>query len=550
MLSVAIICYWPSTFAVALLLLLQTFCHSETITIDPASRRFVDNFKRERVLHGVNAVFKTAPYYPMLSGFDTNNTLSEVDAKLLAGWGFNVVRLGIIWGAVEPTTRGQYDQTYVSKMKEIVNTLKSQGIYVLLDMHQDLWHRKFCGEGVPDWLQQECAAEFESGKRTHAFPSPVVKTGPYPQDEEGNPELGSCLSKPFFDYYLTSEVSAAFQCLYDNQRTQWQALGDVWRMLAAAFKDSDNVLGYEIINEPWFGDIYNHPELLEPGRTEKTYLQPMYSLVHDAIRQVDDRKIIFFEGMTTDYFPSGFSAAPGPASYNNRQALSYHIYCLPNPNKVEVPLCAGANAEFFDMRKKDGERLGIPTIMTEFGAVQEELKGALLDLESLAKQSDKHLQSFIYWQYKYYNDLTTCTPSGESLFNNDGTPSQHKLETLTRPFPEAVAGSTTEYGFDLKTAKFHLSYTVRRGDASSADLEARTTVVRLNPAMHYPSGVRISISGSAGTAVKFVCASGPASISLIQSEGQESETKGGTVELTVEPCGADTAETCSCTFKQ
>lgn len=345
---------------------------SETITIDPATRRFVDNHGRERVLHGVNAVFKTAPFYPVTSGFDTNNTLSEVDATLLSGWGFNVVRLGLIWGALEPTTRGQYDQSYVAKMQEIVKTLGKQGIYVLLDMHQDLWHRKFCGEGVPDWLQQECAADFETGKRTQAFPSPV-KSGPYPQDAQGNPELESCLSKPFFDYYLTGEVSSAFQCLYDNQRTQWSALGDVWRMIASSFKDHDNVLGYEIINEPWFGDVINRPELLEPGRTEKTYLQPMYALVHGAIRSVDDAKIIFFEGMTTDYFPSGFSESPGPATYNNRQALSYHIYCLPNPNKIEVPLCAGANAEFFDMRKKDGERLGIPTIMTEFGAVQEEV---------------------------------------------------------------------------------------------------------------------------------------------------------------------------------
>lgn len=154
----------------------------------------------------------------------------------------------------------------------------------------------------------------------------------------------------------------------------------------------------------------------------------------------------------------------------------------------------------------------------------------------------------MYWQYKYYNDLTTCTPSGESLFNNDGTPATHKLDTLTRPYPGAVAGSIGDYGFDPKTSIFHLTYSVSTLGPTATE-EARTTVVRLNPAMHYPNGVRVAIAGSAAAAVKFACASGPASISLIQREG---EGEGGTVELTVLPCGgaAVDAASCSCTFKQ
>ena len=27
-----------------------------------------------------------------------------------------------------------------------------KGIYTLLDMHQDVFSGKFCGEGVPDWI--------------------------------------------------------------------------------------------------------------------------------------------------------------------------------------------------------------------------------------------------------------------------------------------------------------------------------------------------------------------------------------------------------------
>ena len=104
--------------------------------------------------------------------------------------------------------------------------------------------------------------------------------------------------------------------------------------IAKRFSSFDNVLGYELINEPWAGDVYKHPDLLLPGRTEKQYLEPMYAHLHKAIREVDDEKIIFYEGLTIDYWPSGFSQGPGGAAYNDRQAYAYHIYC---PLQVLMP---------------------------------------------------------------------------------------------------------------------------------------------------------------------------------------------------------------------
>jgi hypothetical protein len=32
-----------------------------------------------------------------------------------------------------------------------LDVLGGRGIYSLLDMHQDVFNRKFCGNGVPDW---------------------------------------------------------------------------------------------------------------------------------------------------------------------------------------------------------------------------------------------------------------------------------------------------------------------------------------------------------------------------------------------------------------
>ena len=47
--------------------------------------------------------------------------------------------------------RGKYNETYLSVMQGIVQRAAKYGIYILLDMHQDVLSRKFCVEGFPDW---------------------------------------------------------------------------------------------------------------------------------------------------------------------------------------------------------------------------------------------------------------------------------------------------------------------------------------------------------------------------------------------------------------
>ena len=47
--------------------------------------------------------------------------------------------------------RGQYNETYLEIMQGIVQKAAKYGIYILLDMHQDVMSRKFCVEGFPDW---------------------------------------------------------------------------------------------------------------------------------------------------------------------------------------------------------------------------------------------------------------------------------------------------------------------------------------------------------------------------------------------------------------
>ena len=55
-----------------------------------------------------------------------------------------------MWAGLEPE-RGVYNRTYMETVRKIVRMAEARGIYVLLDMHQDVLNEKFCGEGFPDW---------------------------------------------------------------------------------------------------------------------------------------------------------------------------------------------------------------------------------------------------------------------------------------------------------------------------------------------------------------------------------------------------------------
>ena len=100
--------------------------------------------------------------------------------------------------------------------------------------------------------------------------------------------------------------------------------------------------------------MYEDPKRLLPGVAEKAYLQPLYEHLNRAIRTEDTEKIVFFEGLTIDYWPNAFKAGtPGGVEFNDRHALAYHIYCpIQDPSVAKEEVCKLIDNEFFYMRNK------------------------------------------------------------------------------------------------------------------------------------------------------------------------------------------------------
>lgn len=94
----------------------------------------MDTFGRTTLLHGVNAIYKVAPYIPSEGDFDPDNSLNDEDIANLKSWGMNFVRLGVMWEGVERKA-GEYDADYLDKVEGLINKMGEAGIYTLVDAH-------------------------------------------------------------------------------------------------------------------------------------------------------------------------------------------------------------------------------------------------------------------------------------------------------------------------------------------------------------------------------------------------------------------------------
>lgn len=543
------------------LLLCFLFCAASaslpSIKVDPSSHHFVDENGQVRIFHGVNAVEKQAPWYPVYDHFDPIDSLSPADARLLRAWGMNVVRLGVMWPGVMPS-KGYIDQSYLNHIEHIVNLLAKEGIYVILDMHQDLWERRFCGEGVPSFVADICQQAYQEkkGDALRAFPQPVLNTT-LPEDEDGNPTLDSCLETPFFQYYLTEEVSASFQCLYDNVNGLWNDLGDFWVAIAKHFKGNSAVLGLELINEPWAGDYFEDPKrLIVPGYAEKHSLQPLYQYLHKRVREEgDDEALLFYEGVTWDLWPLGWTSTPGGTEYDDRQVISWHLYCPTASEGTQKAkrVCGRWNEEFAGMRQKDVNRLGGGWFLTEFGALPSD-PASIHEIDMAVQTADAFLQSWAYWSYKDFHDLTTINGGQQSIFEEDMdsgriTPAQTKVHILSKPYTRSVSGypiSSTytgpSWGED-GAKKYELTFQPFSKEGS-IDVYAGTQL---------SNSVKVSFTMDEktveGSALQVECDE-ERSLSIeysVEEWEKQKEQEGSAVTLRVEPCDQE-GEECACSW--
>ncbi|MBV8062527.1 MAG: cellulase family glycosylhydrolase [Nevskia sp.] len=446
----------------------------------------VDAQGRAVILHGVNAVWKQAPYVAP----DSVDGFTAADADWLAAHGFNAVRLGVLFAGVMPQPH-MVDSSYLDRIDRVVQLLAARGIYVLLDFHQDLYNERYHGEGFPDWATQP--SRFDT----------LAQAG-FPLN------------------YFTPPASGAFDRLWDNAGGLQDDYRSAWMAVTARWQNQDHLMGYELINEPWPGG--NWPRCAGPrgcAHFERDKLQPMYEKVLAGIRSVDHDNIVWIEPQIL--FDFGVASHLGGRGIADGQlGLSFHDYCLPETllqafGLKKLPACQPLERRVFSNARATSRRLGSASLMTEFGASDD-----LPDTARLVGYADDNLTGWMVWSYKNWGDPTTqAQGSGaQSLFRRDddfGSVKQAKLEVLERPYPQAVAGTPLAYHFDAQSKAFSLEYsTTLPGGSSGAALETEVYV----PALHYPNGYSVQVQGGRVVSVenaallRIVAAAGAERVSL------------------------------------
>eukprot|EP00435_Cladocopium_sp_Y103_P038354 s2226_g10.t1 len=424
------------------------------ITVDPFGR-FRGPDGRVQIFHGLNVVQKSFPWLPGTGAFDPFSSLNAEDMANLQSWGFNAIRLGVMWPGVEPV-EGHYNQTYLQVVRQLVDDLYSHGIWTIVDFHQDAFTERFCGEGVPDWLlpklepiQRTCSGWLPEVAKIFGQCKSFADLNYSTDPKTGFPNTSDCLSIGFDQYSRTPEVVTSWGHFFSYDSIQQKFRG-FWRVVASALKDSAGVLGYDLVNEPLNGDYFHQMDLLKPGVADENLLQPLYASVGQVIHSEDPKAILMYEPVPFPdtlpaYLPMAGGVRPvgftrGPSS-NSTQALSYHIYScgfatdkcnrkgdLPSE---DCPICDEMASSAVATREADARRLGGGAFMTEFGACSG-TPSCLSEIQRITDRADRALHSWAYWQFKYSHDITTVAGPEEGFYNLNGSLQESKVKALSR----------------------------------------------------------------------------------------------------------------------
>jgi endoglycosylceramidase len=415
------------------------------------------------ILHGLNMVYKRPPYQPRAAGFGAD------DARFLHRHGFNAVRLGLIYKGVEPHP-GHYADGYLRRVAATERALGRRGVYSLLDFHQDLYNERFQGEGWPDWAVQDdgLPAEPQNG-----FPGNYLTM----------PALNHA-----FDHFWANDEGPKGVGLQDRYAR-------AWRHVARRFRHAPHVVGYDLINEPWPGSAF--PTCANPAGCpafDAAELTDFTNRVIAQIRKADRTTLAFYEPLLT--FDFGANTSLGDTG-DAHAGFSFHVYCLPGAfGGPTGEACQEAEDLPFQNADTRADETGDALLMTEFGATDD-----LATLRRIIDLSDQHMVGWLEWHYCGCGDPTTqAALNAQALVKDPHKPPRGKnvkhakLRVLERPYPQAVAGTPTGFGYDPSTKVFDLTYAAAgpRGAALPLRLKTRVYV----PPSRYPDGYAVAAQGA------------------------------------------------------
>ena len=466
----------------------------------PGGPYFYDADNRMVILHGTNVVYKHRPFiaYPAPGrawNFDAS------DAERMRNLGFNLVRLGVEWQALEPGSGGpnqpkictpgtpenphEFNRAiameYLRHVAATVKLLSRYGIYTLLDMHQDVYSSNFRGEGAPAWAV--CTDN-----------QPIVPNGGRWSNNYANPQLQTAAG-----HFWSNDVVGNLQGEFDH----------VWATVANYFKDDRWVVGYDPFNEPFSTQTQQAAQSTFSGYLECFYTGKAHTGflangtsplvcppdvpndgVVPSIQAVDRHHLVFVEPDIYWVTGGNIPSQLGPMPFS-RIVFNFHDYCGDRSPVTGDPtnLLGCLQSEETSAGEQDVVRLSMSSayqpsgpalFMSEFGATSS-VPLAGFDAEWAALDQ----VGWAYWAWKYYGDPTGSSSEGLVLASGTYSPI---VTVLSRTYPQEIAGVATSILFNPFTGAFGLTYT--------PSVAARgVTSIAIASSQHYPDGWCAAVKG-------------------------------------------------------
>ncbi len=428
---------------------------------------FTDTQGRERIFNGVNFCDKGRYDEEKKKRCYDLPLVEEETIKYLAEKGFNIVRLGMTWDAVEPEP-GKYNDEFLDGVRRIMDMCEKYSIYVYLDMHQDLYSAFTgqYGDGAPLWA---CLSDGHKVK-----PTKIVWA-------EG--------------YFWGKAIHACFDNFWTNKEYNGKGLldyfADMWAYVAQRLGDHPALFGFDMLNEPFPGkdggrvfkkliaglvkatlfdkrikkgklikdalkldipavlDQYNGGVLRDIAanaeeliaKFDRERYTPFLNKTAAAIRTATDNGIMFIDQCY--YSNLSVPCLAGPITYGDKietqACFSPHGYDF----MVDTPLYKHASSSrtdaIFGEPEKVQSRLNVPVMVGEWGGYSEGNEW-YPHVHHLLKFFDDRKWSNCYWAF------------------HGGMLGDPLMDELNRPYPRAVTGEITAFCHDRKANTFTLSY--------------------------------------------------------------------------------------------
>jgi hypothetical protein len=454
--------------------------------------------------------------------------LVEKNLDQLKDLGFNVIRLLIIWKAIEPFPNPNLDEllpegkNYLDMVKMIIDKLHERGLFVILDFHQDIAHEIYGGDGFPDW-----ALAIDELHWKPILPRTEIQKKTW-----------------YLSYYINHFVKHTLRSFWNNDlrntefglenypvRTHLEkTIGQTIKYFSQLYSDSGPIIiGIEPFNEPnqvgleindfeskilkeFYINVINEIRkfddsifiFIEPRADWNIYTLPFPSLIIDRAeslsREIElniDKNFIFNQNDISTFLPKDNDFLD---YFKDRGVFSFHYYDPQtlfnslrnrpddmNKKKHEWP-------QLFKKMKNEATVRNLIPFITEFGGSYD-WKNLETNLEPTEVYKNEQIRAYMDLQFKQIEDfLLNSTYWNFDLYNTNDNKDNWNLENfsllgpgrsprnfdiLARPYPICSSAKPTFLSFDLKSKYAALIL--------EGKVQDEPTIIYVPIKVHYPS---------------------------------------------------------------